>query len=46
MGAKYASRIGFTVEKFNECQQLYGQSHLQKFVIAFLFLELIKNMLI
>ena len=46
LGSKYAFGIGFMVEKVNRMSIFisYGQSQLQKFVIAFLFLELIKNM--
>ena len=47
-GSKYASGKGFTVEKGFRMSIFiwYGQRRLQKFDIAFLFLELIKNMLI
>ena len=47
LGSKYASSQGFTLEKvywmsiFIWC----GQGRLQKLVIAFMFLQLIKNML-
>ena len=42
LGFKYTSRVGFTVEKVYRMSIFiwYGQSRLQKFVIAFLFLEL------
>ena len=48
LGSKYASGIGFKVEKIYKMSVLtwYGQSRLQKFIIALLFLELIKNMLV
>ena len=48
LGSKYASCIGFTVEKVYRMSIFtwYGQSRLRKFVIVFLFLELIKSMLI
>ena len=44
-GIKYASGIGFTVEKVYRISIFiwYGQSQFQKFVIAFFFLELIKK---
>ena len=47
-GSKYVSGIGFTVEKVYRLPTFisYGQSRLQKFVTAFLFLEIIKNMLV
>ena len=46
LGSKYASGIGFTVEKVYRMLIFtwYGQSRLQKFVIAFLFLKLIKKL--
>ena len=45
LGCKYASGIGFTVEKVYRMLIFiwYGQSRLQKFVIAFFFLSLIKK---
>ena len=45
LGSKYASDRRFTVEKVNRMSTFiwYGQSWLQKFFIAFLFLELIKK---
>ena len=45
LGFKYTSRVGFTVEKVYRMSIFiwYGQSRLQKFIICFLFLELIKN---
>ena len=48
LGSKCASGIGFTVEKVYRMSIFiwYGQSPFQKLVIAFLFLELIKNMLV
>ena len=48
LGSKYSSGIGFTVEKVYRMPIFiwYGQSRLQEFVIAFLFLELMKNMLV
>ena len=48
MGSKYASVIGFTVEKVYRMSIFiwYVQSRFQKFVIAFFFLELIKSMLV
>ena len=47
LGSKYASSIGFTLEKVYRMSIFiwYGQGRLQKLVIAFMFLELIKNML-
>ena len=46
LGSKYASGICFTVEKVYRMLIFiwYGQSRLQKFVIAFLFLKLIKKL--
>ena len=44
LGSKYASGLGFTADKVYRMSD--SQSWLQKFVIAFLFLELIKNMLV
>ena len=46
--SKCASGIGFTVQKVYRMSIfiLYGQSPLQKLVVAFLFLKLIKNMLV
>ena len=46
LGSKYASGTGVTVEKVYRMSIFiwYGESWLQKFVIAFLFLESIKNM--
>ena len=48
LGSKYASVIGFTVEKDYRMSIFiwYVQSRFQKFVIAFFFLELIKSMLV
>ena len=48
LGSKYASVIGFTVEKVYRMSIFiwYVQSRFQKFVIAFFFLELIKSMLV
>ena len=48
LGSKYTSNIGFTVEKVYRLSTFiwYVQSRLQKFIIAFLFLKLIKNMLV
>ena len=48
LGSNYASGIGFTVENVHRMPIfiLYGQNRLQKFIIAFLFLELIKNFLV
>ena len=48
LGSNYASGIGFTVENVHRIPIfiLYGQNRLQKFIIAFLFLELIKNFLV
>ena len=45
LGSKYASLVGFTAEEVYRMPifMWYGQSRLQKFVIAFLFLELIKT---
>ena len=48
LGSKYTSGIGFAVEKVYKMSIFiwHSQSSLQKFAIAFLFLELIKNMLV
>ena len=48
LGSKYASGIGFTPGKIFRMSKFvsFNQCGLQKFVIAFLFLELIKNMLV
>ena len=48
LGSKYASVIGFTLEKVYRMSIFiwYVQSRFQKFVIAFFFLELIKSMLV
>ena len=48
LGSNYASGIGFTVENVHRMPIfiLYGQNRLQKFIIAFLFLELIENFLV
>ena len=48
MGSKYVSGIDFTVQKVYRMSIFiwYSQSRLQKFVIAFLFLQLIKRMLV
>ena len=48
LGSKYASSLTLTVEKVYRMLIFiwYVQSRLQKFVIALLFLELIKNMLV
>ena len=48
LGSKYTSGIGFTVEKVYKMSIFiwYSQSSLQKLAIAFLFLELIKSMLV
>ena len=45
LSSKYASGIGFTEEKVYIMSIFirYGQSRLQKFIIAFLFLELIEK---
>ena len=45
--SKYVSGIGFSIEKVYRMSIFiwYDQSQPQKCVIAFLFLELIKNML-
>ena len=45
LGSKYASGIGFTVEKVYRISIFiwYGQSRLHKFVTAFLFLKLTKK---
>ena len=47
LGSKYTFGVGFKVEKVYKMSIFiwYGQSWLPKFVIAFLFLGLIKNML-
>ena len=48
LSSKYTFGIGFATEKVYRMSTfiLYGQSRFQKFVIAFLFLELIKNMFV
>ena len=48
LGSIYASGFGFTVEKVYRMSTFisYGQSQLQKHGIAFLFLELMKKMLV
>ena len=48
LSSKYASGIGLTIEKVYRLSTFiwYGQSRLQKFIIVFLFLELLKHMLI
>ena len=48
LGSKYAFSIGLTVEKVYAMSIFiwYNQGRLQKSVIAFLFLELIKNMFV
>ena len=44
LGSKYASGIGFTIEKVHIMKIFiwYGQIRTQNFFIAFLFLELMK----
>ena len=48
MGSKCASDIGFAVDKVYRMLTFtwYGQSRFQKFFIAFLFVELIKSILV